>query len=427
MNDYDLGIEDAVRHDYPYEFGVLAGYLPQDRERIDEWLRETVAAADERRSDELVPSVLALAELIAGDGIVRMYVTEMIDQVPPQHRVVQDIPQLLRALNHIVQTVPRYNSDPAKLNTFPYYSLFLYMMYTRAGSVAFTLDSWNDALRGVLNAWRDLLDSSQSREVLNEREHGWLSPSAQEYLKLDEFIVPDRSAPHWGFASYNALFYRDIKPERRALAGPDDPRVIVAPNDGTVYRLARDVSAVATFWIKSQPYSVSNMLGSEALGAAFAGGDVLQSFLSSQNFHRWHAPVSGRVVETRVIPGLMFSQLRSLGFHPYDPTALSQAYDACVNTRGVVVIDSEDAALGKVCVLPVGITEVSSVTIEVEPGQLVKKGEELGYFRYGGSTLCVLFQAGAVAKFTLPPAVPGVGIPIQVNSQIAIASERSER
>lgn len=424
MNDYDLGVEERLLADYPYEFGVLAGYLPQDRDSLDEWLRRTMEeVALEPVPAVYQPSVQALAELIARDGILRMYVTEMIQQVPPAHQVIHDIDELLRALNHIVTTVPSYNSNPQKLNTFPYYTLFVYMMYTRAGAVAFTLDSWNQGLRDILVAWRTLLDSKESQSVLNEGEHGWLSPSAYQYLNLEEFIIPDRNAPHWGFTSYNALFHRAIKPEYRPIASPRDPKVIVSANDGMVYRLARKVRVSDTFWIKTQPYSLVNMLGSAPLAEAFAGGDVLQSFLSGSDFHRWHAPIAGTIIETRVIPGLMFSQLRALGFHPFDPSKLSQAYDACVNTRGVIVIESEDPTIGKVCVLPVGITEVSSVKVTVQTGQRVEKGAQLGYFSYGASTLCVLFQQGAIAQFTIPPPTESSDGPrVLVNSQIAIAS-----
>jgi hypothetical protein len=82
---------------------------------------------------------------------------------------------------------------------------------------------------------------------------------------------------------------------------------------------------------------------------------------------------------------LMFSDAETAG---YDPTAgmYLQGYEAAVNTRGLVFIESDARAIGMVCVIPIGIKEISSVTIEVKPGDHGQKGDELGYFSYGGST-----------------------------------------
>jgi phosphatidylserine decarboxylase len=47
------------------------------------------------------------------------------------------------------------------------------------------------------------------------------------------------------------------------------------------------------------------MLAHEAPASRFIGGTIYQAFLSSVSYHRWHAPVSGRVVKIKVIPRLM--------------------------------------------------------------------------------------------------------------------------
>lgn len=56
------------------------------------------------------------------------------------------------------------------------------------------------------------------------------------------------------------------------------------------------------------------------------------------------------------------------------------------------------------------------MTITVEEGQEVKKGEQLGYFSYGGSSLALVFQRGAIRRFTKK-----VGDAIDVRGQIAVA------
>jgi phosphatidylserine decarboxylase len=432
MSSEKTSFVEELDENYPGIFGVLAGYLPLDRDSIDEWHRSIIEEAAAEETDDIGQyerSIQELATLIERNGIVRMYVTEMINQVPAKYKTVRTINGLLKALNHIIKHAPKYNPNPKKQNFFPLYTLFLYMMYTRAGGSAFRDEAFNSSLCRILDEWRAYLDSQRSQDVLNMGEFGWLSPSARKYCNLDEFVIPDRSAPHWGFQSFNDFFHRQVRPECRPIAAPDDPDVVVSANDGTVYKLARKIKRSDLFWIKGQPYSLIDMLDNSPFVDKFVGGDVLQTFLAGNDYHRWRAPIAGVVKEARRVPGLTFSQLRSLGFHPNDPSMLPQGYDACVNARGLIFIESDEHPLGMVCVIPVGITEVSSVTIEVEAGQRVKKGDELGYFSYGGSSLCLVFQEGAIDHFTIGPPVSSPddewSVPVRVNAQIAVA--RSSR
>src|SRR6185503_18191981 len=176
-------------------------------------------------------------------------------------------------------------------------------------------EEFNKALRKVLKEWCDFLDSDKSLYVLNTGEDGWLSRSAFWYNKLYEFVIPDRSAPHWGFASYNAYFHRQIKSEWRPVEGPGDPKVIVSANDGKVYNIANNVKPTDTFWLKGQPYSLVNMLNNEHV-ERFIGGDVFQSFLSGADYHRWRSPIDGVVRKAQIVDGLMFSDAESAGFDP---------------------------------------------------------------------------------------------------------------
>ncbi|MDB5071224.1 MAG: phosphatidylserine decarboxylase [Candidatus Eremiobacteraeota bacterium] len=107
---------------------------------------------------------------------------------------------------------------------------------------------------------------------------------------------------------------------------------------------------------------------------------------------------------------------------------LSEGYYAAVNTRGLVFVESDDPVISMVRVIPIGITEISSVTIEVAIGQKLAKGDELGCFSYGGSSLCLVFKQGAINEFTMgdpppkPVTDPTSGPAVEVNAQIAIAN-----
>ena len=67
------------------------------------------------------------------------------------------------------------------------------------------------------------------------------------------------------------------------------------------------------YWVKKQPYALHFMMGGDPLAERFVGGTVYQAFLSALSYHRWHAPVSGQVVKTRVIEGAYYSETLAEG------------------------------------------------------------------------------------------------------------------
>ena len=393
---------------------------PPDQPSADGWLRNLKKEVESSQLPAYHKSIQQLADLIESDGVVREYVTQMIEQVPKQHRTFDTVDSLLKAMNLIIQRAPRY-MDGAH---FPMSTLFARMMYTPAGEVAFRNSGFNNAICNVLKEWCRFLDSRASLDVINKKD-GWLSPKSWEQNDLADFVIPVPSDPQGGFKSFNAFFHRAIKAERRPIAVPDNPKVIVSANDGTIYKIARGVKRQDNFWIKSQPYSLVNMLNGSRYVDRFVGGDVVQSFLSGNDYHRYHSPIDGTVREATVVNGLMFSELHSLGFDPSAGT-FSQGYQAAVNTRGLLFIESDDPTIGMVCVIPIGITEISSVSLSVKPGQQVKKGQEVGRFSYGGSTLCLVFQPGAINRYSVTKSNttgdPDKGPKIKVNAQIAQAN-----
>ncbi|MFE7188288.1 phophatidylserine decarboxylase associated domain-containing protein [Kitasatospora sp. NPDC057541] len=419
--------------------GVAAGYLPRRRGAVDEWHEELTRTIEDIGLDpkDWPPSVKALDDLLKTDEPLRKLVNGMISDVPEEHQHgIKEIKDLLDRLAHIVTSPVAYNWDPAKRNFFPLSTLFVYMMFTEWGWDAFRDQEFNNALRKILQAWYDFLNSEKSAEYLNDKlPDGWLSQPAYEQLKLYEFdITPTPS-------SFNAFFHRQIKREQfRPVSGPTDPQVIVSSNDGTVVRWAQVTQASDEYYLKGQPYSLTDMLTDPGdpdwkpgdYVQRFVGGHVYQSFLSGADYHRWWTPIAGTVVEApRVIPGLMFSELRSAGMDPSAGTQ-SQGYQASVNTRGLLLVESDfrldDGKKMLVGFLPIGITEISSVAFldadgqPITKGQRLAKGEEIGRFSYGGSSVCLIFSKGVIKQFDTPPNNSGdmdAGPPIFAGMRIA--------
>ena len=131
------------------------------------------------------------------------------------------------------------------------------------------------------------------------------------------------------------------------------------------------------------------------------------------------------VVKTEIVNGTYYLENLYQGF--YNPAGAdssapnnSQAFLTAVATRALIFIEADNPAIGLMCVMPVGMAEVSSCEIKVQAGDVVKKGDELGMFHFGGSTHCLIFRPGVELAF-IPYETDGLDAPnnIRVNTQIA--------
>jgi phosphatidylserine decarboxylase len=163
--------------------------------------------------------------------------------------------------------------------------------------------------------------------------------------------------------------------------------VIANACESTPYGIASDVARQDRFWIKSQPYSLQDLLAQDESVDQFVGGTIYQAFLSATNFHRWHSPVAGTIVRAFVEEGTYYSEADSEGSDAVEPTN-SQSYMAHTTARAIILIEADNPVIGLVAFVPVGMSEVSSCIIDpsIIPGYHVAKGQELGYFQFGGST-----------------------------------------
>ena len=420
--------------------GVIAGFLPKDSKLLGKWLDEISKSSLLKYGTQisqgyefLEESVRAMADLLEEDRDLHALVTKMIQQGWEVHKNeepkakygIKTIHEMLCALNYIILHAPKFAPGTPHA-AFPMSGLFVYMMWTPAGDIVFKNNRFNSSLRDILDAWCDFLDSPASQDVLTTGENGWLSKASWKANSLDQFVTKEQMEAdpvHWGFKSFNDFFHRQIISICRPIDGPDNKHVVTSANDGTVYRIARKVKLEDDFETKAQNYSLKQMLDGSPLTTSFVGGDVVQTFLSGNDYHRWWAPVAGTIVEARIVDGYMFSELYSEGFDASAGTK-SQGYEAMVNTRALIFIKSDDPDIGHVCVMPIGITEISSISLQVKVGDKVKKGQELGMFSYGGSSMCLIFQPNTIDQFTIVDPKPGSnsnnGPFVRVGAQIAI-------
>ena len=407
-----------------------AGWLPATQEDLESWLDGHCERAAARGEQVVLHPVLTeFQDLIDTDPVVRMYLDQMIAQVPDRkpyrQRHLESVPQLLRLINEVLTSAPEFGGNQVAT---PLGAILDWTMGTRAGFAAYRDPRVNAMIRKILNAWCEFLSSGDSLYALNDSPSGWKSAEARQAIGIEQY-EHDPKDEHWGFTSWNDFFTRRFKDGERPVAAPDDDKVIVSACESTPYGISTGVQRRDRFWIKTQPYSLEDMLANDESVDQFIGGTVYQAFLSATDYHRWHSPVAGTIVRAFVQEGTYYSEPDSEGADAVEPMN-SQSYLAHVAARAVIVIEADDPVIGQLAFVAVGMSDVSSCLIgpEIKPGHHVAKGEELGWFQYGGSTHCLVFRPGAIAEFALP-AIPQPHDPsaplVRVRSRLAVASPTS--
>ena len=206
-----------------------------------------------------------------------------------------------------------------------------------------------------------------------------IKPFIRRYgVDTDEFLDSvDR------FDTFNAFFYRKLKPGARPIAKNES--TVVFPADGRHLAIA-DVSAADTFYIKGQRFNLEAFLQNKELADEFQGGALLISRLCPVDYHRFHFPVSGTPVKCTVSGN---------GLRSISPLALRRRLAILwENRRSITVIDSKH--FGKTLMIEIGATCVGGIHQTYTPGSYIQKGDEKGYFSFGGSCVATLYRKGTI-------------------------------
>lgn len=436
------------------------GWLPQDHVHIDRWIRRLKKyVADHPR--DLVAPIAEFREMVNSDRVLHAQVEAMFAEADEHKKLtplgqmeVRTFEQFLELLNGIMTTAPEAYQDipshePSGLIGFPINALLDWPMATESGYDVFSNALVNQQFKKILAYWSQFLGTKESRYVLTERASRldpetlivpWLGELAQsEMVQVAKSALGEGSNPtpdsfeeifncddeYYGFGSWDDFFTRTFRSGVRPVSGKGDDSVIVNACESGPLQVQTEVPLDAGFWLKGQPYSLENMLNFDEHASLFAGGTVYQAFLSALSYHRWHSPVSGTIRKAYVVNGSYYLENLYEGFkNPKgaDPSAPndSQPFLAAVATRALIFIEADNPKIGLMCVMPVGMAEVSSCQITVKPGERVEKGDQLGMFHFGGSTHCLLFRPGVNLKFNFYGQTPSLNATnMRVNTALA--------
>ena len=179
------------------------------------------------------------------------------------------------------------------------------------------------------------------------------------------------------YASFNDFFTRRLKPGARPTGNG-----VVSPADGRLMLyLAAD--ADKPFPLKGAMRSLRTVFADDAPGGLY---DIAVVRLAPVDYHRFHFPCACRTPDpVRVIPGK---------YHSVNPIALLRYPDVYAdNERQIVACDAD---FGRFWLVDVGAFGVGTI-IQTYSGDVHAKGDEKGYFKFGGSTVILVTRAGALA------------------------------
>lgn len=222
------------------------------------------------------------------------------------------------------------------------------------------------------------------RKVISDWYGGRMDkPKSAEAIEsfIDGYDIDMNSFKEQKFATFNEFFIRELKDGARKI--DTLARSVVSPADGKL--LAYEDISNSDFIVKGYRFDVSTFLNDPELAQRFHDGTLVIIRLAPADYHRYHFPLDGEISKETKIDGHYYS---------VSPLALRKRMEIfCLNKREYTVI--ENPVFGKVIMSEVGATMVGSM-VQTYSGKTVEKGQEKGYFKFGGSTVVLLFEKNKI-------------------------------
>lgn len=202
-----------------------------------------------------------------------------------------------------------------------------------------------------------------------------------EDLKIDmsEAQLPDI----FSYKTFNDFFIRKLKIDARPINDKKD--ILISPADGRIVAY-ENINIYELLQIKGCYYSLVDLFQNKDLALEYNGGICLVIRLCPSDYHRFHFPDDGITAISKKIKGSYYS------VNPIVLKKIKKVY--CQNKREYTLFQSDN--FDSIAFIEVGATCVGSIVQTYVPNQYFKKGQEKGYFKFGGSTIIMLLKKDTV-------------------------------
>ena len=185
------------------------------------------------------------------------------------------------------------------------------------------------------------------------------------------------------FRNFNDFFIRELNDAARPIDMDTDK--LISPGDGRLFAYT-DISVNDLVQVKDITYSLAELIQDNDIANEYEGGVCLILRLCPTDYHRFHFVDYGTCEKTNFIPG---------NYYSVNPTALERVAKLyCQNKREWCVFHSEN--FGDIIHVEVGATCVGSIIQNYKEDTPISKGDEKGYFKFGGSTTILFFKPNTI-------------------------------
>jgi phosphatidylserine decarboxylase len=225
------------------------------------------------------------------------------------------------------------------------------------------------------------------KRKLLTRYYGGLMDKESSRKRIEKFVrqfninMEEAEKPIDQYRSFNDFFYRRLKPDARTIG-----EGVVSPADGKLLAF-QHIDDLSGFYVKGLKFTLPVFLQDEKLAEKYSDGTMVIVRLAPHDYHRFHFPYEGVPKEAISIKGKYYS------VSPY-AVMTNFAKIFMENKRERVNLTTQDK--GDVLLIPVGATMVGTIIETYKADTAVIKGEEMGYFAFGGSSVVMLFEKDTI-------------------------------
>ena len=219
----------------------------------------------------------------------------------------------------------------------------------------------------ISSLYGKIMDSKSSKRMI------------EGFIKENGLHMEESAKSKEEFETFNDFFIRKLKSEARPFN--PEKNVFISPCDSRLLAF-EDINPQKVIQVKGLTYSLDELLGHKQWNTSYNGGTALIFRLSPLDYHRFHFVDSGTANESRTISGF---------YQSVNPIALAKIPRLYVENKRTITSFQSDH-FGEILYVEVGATNVGTILQTFQPGQQISKGDEKGYFKFGGSTVILFIE-----------------------------------
>ncbi len=200
-------------------------------------------------------------------------------------------------------------------------------------------------------------------------------------IAIDDYLPAEGRGEEDPYGSFNEFFIRKFKEGKRPIES--DASLMPAFCEARYFAYG-SLNEKVSIPVKGNFWNAKALLANKEWTETFQDGPCLLARLCPVDYHRFHFPDDGKILDHYTVPGVL---------HSVNPLALKEVPEVfAVNERQVTIMETEN--FGKLAFVEVGAICVGKIIQSRQMTGTFKRGEEKGYFLFGGSTVIVLGEKG---------------------------------